>query len=442
MEAVTLAYLVGFSAVYLVTVIVILNFASTWRQKMKKAQNDSRTKSVRRLVRLNEANADVQDALAYQKRTNEAARARIRNVEEEARDNAEHAERNSRMLRESRESNAKLASEYVAGTSMLGTYAQGISDAADHARRQSFSRAKYNTGLLRKLENDIDSMIKGAATPADLKAEVTKIETELAQLRQTDQEASAEFSDKVDKLLSATEQTQKKIGNEISALYITKEEADFHSDEFSKTVENARTELESQYDSVLETAEDVEAKCGIRNIKELDNSKLDQVQSSYDDLLAKLAEYTEIIDENENEWSGLASRLSELEDQTESAIAKGIEQNEEVDKALSDLDEYIKSNCTSADSVNALESSITNASTTADDLRKDLDKTRILCEGAKATCEDAETACTAAQGAAAINLKDGGVINVENTGSLSLKDGSLEFCNLENVCHNLTSSFV
>ena len=361
MQAATLAYLLGFSAVYVVTLAVVLNFASGWRRRMQDAKDDSRAKSVRRLVRLNAAAADVHDALAYQKRTNEAARARIRAVERDARDNAEHAERNHRMLDESREANARLVSRYAAGTGLLGQHAQNIYESADRARRQSLSRAEENARLLRELEKDIDSMVKGAVTPAEVEAEVRRLEAELAADRRDNQDASAGFYAKVDELLEASEQAQKDIGDEISTMYATRDEAQLQASELEARVAEARDELEAQYVTVSETAEAAEAECGLRNADgALDGAALDQVRSSYDELVSKLADYTRMIDENEDKWSEVDSKLREAEERANESRA-------EIDRALEELEQYIESNCTSAESVAGLEARIAAAKEACED---------------------------------------------------------------------------
>ena len=63
---------------------------------------------------------------------------------------------------------------------------------------------------------------------------------------------------------------------------------------------------------------------------------------------------------------------------------------------------------------------------------------RLACEAAEEKCEGAGETCTAAEGAPAVNLAEGGVINVENTGTLSLTDGTLSFCTLDNLCTDLS----
>lgn len=439
MEPVVIAYLVGFSAVYLVTVAVIMNFATRWRKKMTQAQHDARTKSVRRLVRLNEATADVHDALAYQKRTNEAARARIRRAEREARDNAAQADRNSEMLAESREANARLASKYVAGTQMLGEQAQIISRSADRARQQSFSRARENTRLLRDLEREIESVYKGAVTPQEVDAEVRRLEGELKEHQRENQQASARFYAQVDDLLAASERAQLETGAEIATLYATKEEAELQAGELMQGVEDARAELEELYGAAVDTAEDVEAQCGLRNSQDLDADTLENIRLSYDDILAKLADYTRIIDENQDSWTGLDSRLQEVEGQTAAALEQAAVQNDAVDQALSDLDDYIKSNCTSSESVSELRDEIGDAARRAEELQDDLRDTRVTCEGATETCQQARDECDTARGTAAVNLRDGGVITVEGAGELTLSEGTLRFCSLDDVCHNLAS---
>ena len=437
MGAVTLAYLVGFSAIYLVAVVVILSFAARWRRRMEEAQDKERTKSVRRLVRLNAAAAEVHDALAYQKRTNEASKGRIRRAEELARDNARAAEANSDMLEESRDANARLAAKYAAGTTMLAQHAQNMNRAAETARMHSFSRASENARLLRELERDIEAVYKGAATPQEVEAEVAKLEAEMAEHRRTTREASDGFYARVAELLAASDVAQRETGEEIATMYSTKEEAAQQASELLAAVDAAQAELESQYDTALTRADEVEAACDLRNADNLDPAAVDGIQTSYDEILAKLSDYTAILDDNESRWDALDSQLGDVESSVSDALGNAAALNAEVTSALADLDEYIKSNCTPREAVTQLETDLDAAGARADQLGGEVDAARVSCESARQTCENAETACTAAQGAAALNLAEGGVINVDGAGTLTLTDGTLSFCTLDNVCADL-----
>lgn len=437
MSAVTVAYLVGFSAVYLVAVVVIMSFAGKWRRKAEEAQNKERTTSVRRLVRLNSAAADVHDAMSYQKRTNEASKARIRRAEEQARANAQAAEANSELLEESREAGARIAAKYAAGTDLLGQHAQNMHQAAEAARRHSFSRAAENARLLRELERDIEALYKGAVTPQEVEEEVAKLEAELAEIQRASRAASDGFYSKVSDLLSASDAAQRETGEEIATMYATKAEAESQASELLADVGSAKAELESQYDGVKARADEVEAACGLRNSREMDPAALDAIQTSYDTILSNLSDYASIVDENDAKWRGFDARLTEAETSVSEALESASTLNAEVGDALSDLDDYIKANCTPRESVAELEADIETANARADRLGDDVEAARVSCEGAKKTCGDAEAACTAAQGQAAMNLAEGGVVNVEDAGTLSLSSGTLSFCTLEGVCTDL-----
>lgn len=438
MSAVTLAYLVGFSAIYLVAVVVILSFAGRWRRKMEEAQNKERTKSVRRLVRLNSAAAEVHDALAYQKRTNEASKGRIRKAEELAQANALAAETHADMLDESREANARLAAKYAAGTAMLGQHAQNMNKAAETARMHSLSRATENTRLLRELERDIEAMYKGAATPQEVEAEVAKLEAEMAEHRRSTQAASDGFYSKVAELLAASDVAQRETSEEITTMYATKAEAEAQASTLLADVDAAKAELESQYDTALERADEVEAACGLRNTEMLDPAALDGIQTSYDNILAKLSDYTSIIDDNETKWNEFDGQLSDVERSVSDALENAATLNADVSTALANLNDYIKANCTSQASVAELEGDINDAQTRADQLLTAVGDAQVACDAANQTCQDTNATCTAAGGAAAVNLAEGGVINVENTGTLMLTDGKLSFCTLDtDVCTDL-----
>lgn len=433
----TLAYLVGFSAVYLVAVVVILGFASRWRLRMEEARNAARTASVRRLVRLNEASAEVHDALAYQKRTNEASKGRVRRAEEAAEANARAAEANSDMLAESRAANARLAAKYAAGTDMLAQHARNINSAATAARTHSLSRATENARLLRELERDIEALYKGAATPQQVEAEVAKLEAEMAEHRRTTQAASDGFYSTVAALLAASDAAQRETGEEIATMFATKVEAQAQASELLAGVGAAKQELEAQYASALARADEVEAACGLRNARDLDAAALDGIQTAYDDILAKLSDYTAIVDDNETRWQQLDGQLADVEGSVTAALSGAETLNAEVSAALADLDEYIKAECTPLEWAENLDDNIEAASKRADELATNVDTARVACEGAAIKCVSAEDACVKAQGSTALNLAEGGSVEVAGAGTLSLAGGTLSFCDLDAVCTDL-----
>lgn len=437
MSAATLAYLVGFSAVYLVAAVVIMGFADRWRGKMHEAQEKQRTDAVRRLVRLDAAAADVHDALAYQKRANEASKGSIRRAEELSRDNASAAEANLALLEESREANASLAAKYAAGTDLLAKHAQNMNEAAEAARVHALSRASQNARLLRELERDIEALYKGATTPSAVEAEVAEMEAELSEIRRESKAASDGFYSKVADMLDASEVAQRETSEEISTMYATKEEAESQGGQLLAGVEAARAELESRYDAALSRAGEVEAACGLRNSQELDPAALDAIQASYDDIEAKMSEYASVVGDNEAKWGEFDSQLQAVENSVSDALGEADRLNAEVGAALTDLDDYIKANCTPRESVSTLEDDLAAASSRADRLISEVDGARVACEAANETCRRANDTCTDAAGAAAVNLAEGGVINVDNAGTLSLADGTLSFCSLDEVCTTL-----
>jgi hypothetical protein len=429
MTPVVLAYLVGFAAVYLVALSVVMGFAARWRQRMRDAEKETKLQSVRRLVKLSAATADVEDALSYQKRANEAARARIRKAEEAARESARAAEANAVAVDESRAAGARLASSYMAGTDLLSEHAKNMSAAATTARQRSLERARENSRLLRELERSIDALHKGATTPAEVEAEVAKLHAEMEEHRKRTQEASDGFYSKVAQLLSASESAQRETVAEISTMYATKDEAEKQAAALAAQVDAAKSELDRQYDMAIGRAGEVEAACGLRNSKELDGAALDNIRTAYDNILEKLAEYTFVVEKNETKWGELDRQLSGVETTVADALRDASKLNDEVSRSLTRLDDYIRSNCTTKESVALLMSEVDAAEADARRVREQVQDARLSCEASKRSCDDSS----------AKKLTEGGAVEVDGLGRLTMRGGVVRFCTRDNACTDVVT---
>lgn len=432
-----MAYLAGFSVVYLVVVVAILGMARKWRARMREVEERARTASARRLTRMSAASADVHDALSYQKRANEGAQRRIRRAEEQARENADAAARNARVLEESREANSRLAGRYAAGTALLGEHARNVGRAADAARTQAFARARENARLLRELEREIEAAYKGAVTPGEVAAEVARLEAELAEHRRQTRDASDRFYRQVGSLMAAGDAAQRATMDEITTMFATKEEAGQQASELLADVERAEGALRQQYAAVLDRAGEVATGCAPGNLGELDAAALERIQATYDQVLDRVAGYSASVEQHEAAWAEMDARVRGVEDTVAASAGSAADASGRLDAALLDLKTYIASNCLPQTAVDGVRDEIQAASRSAALLDTRVSDAVVECRASKTACDQARAECTAAGGRPAVNLAEGGVINVENAGTLSLSGGNLAFCDTDQVCTRL-----
>ena len=410
------AYLVGFSAVYLVAVVVILGFASRWRRRLLEARDRSRTESVRRLVQLNTAAADVHDALAFQRRSNQESRARIRRAEEAAAENAEATRRNARALEESREHRKRLLSEHAAAVDLVGRHAGNIAGAADRARRASLDRAEAGARALRALERDIEALQKGAVTPGQVREEVAALERSLAEHREAAAASADGFRSTVDRLLAASEAAQRETNEEIAAMYATREEVQRQASELLSAVERAEEQLAAQYSAAEAAAGETAQLCD--GAAAVQGADLGAVVSAYEDAVERLGEYSERLEANDAALAPLEERVAGLE---AGEAARG----EEVAAALADLNSYIAGSCVGRDDLAYVTEVAEAAGEAAAALEARAEDAGLACDGSRRACEEA-----AGDGV----LAEGGSVEVPGMGVLKLEDGRLLMCDLDDAC--------
>lgn len=375
-DPVPLFALLVFSTVFMFSFVVVMGYASKWKKKMHELEEEKRSEALEMEARMALAEARVIDSVAYQERTNRDARARVRAAEREASEANNTANTNSDRIKQAEEFNR-------AATSVLAETLSGISSRVD----------------------DVANKVENAFRAHDDRGKLLQdIETKIAGLLNNNQENFTTENTHVDLIVGA-EASSDRTRDEISAMYATTDDIDIKHSELIGMIDTARGEIDSQFAKLID---DADSNCVI-------NGK--SLQQSYEDISSKISSYLELVVDNNANWAGLESRLGAVENDKANS-------HKQISDALADLNDYIDRNCTPPSKLKDIGDEVAVASEG--------------CAASKEACERAFDECKSVSGQSEINLSQGGVINVENTGTLSFAGGGLTFCDIDGVCRDLT----
>lgn len=423
-----LAYILVFTGVYVITLAVVMAFAVKWRNKMRRAIYEEDTANVYRTVALGDAISRTEDAIDYQRRANELASRRIRRAEDDASDALEAAERSEQAYKDADEQHRKIAKTYADGVGMISSQVYGMQQAANAARKASFERADKQQSALRSLERDLERLQKGAVTPEEVEAEVAMLERELKAHSEKTRDATDGFYNKVNEMIEASEKAQRDTMSEIKAMYATKAYLDDSIDGISGSIESLDSDMAGKFESLDERVDEVKSIC-TKNAENIDASNINRLSAAYDDVSSKVDEYSAILKENESLYDSLDASMKNLE--SEVAAHEGVE------SALAELQDYVRTNCVKSVDVASVQEDVTTVRKEAGEAKEKAEEAVASCGAALSSCETALDDCTKAQGSAILNLKEDGVIEMDDGSKLLMKSGVLTYCNPNNDCTEL-----
>ncbi|AUF82268.1 hypothetical protein TetV_176 [Tetraselmis virus 1] len=422
-----LVYVVAFSGIYILALVVIMSFAWSWRNRKNKIKQQQRADKAAAYSEISVATHRIEDALSHQSRFNENANRRVRIAEETAKRGYDQSQKNKINVENAIQRNANLTDSYIQATDVIRDRITDLHEAVDESRTATIERSRTANEALRELEDQITALQHGAITPEDINKMVAETETELEKHTLETQKASKGFYNTVDKLLTDTEDARNTTFKEISDMYATKQYVSSVNESYNSEIEALKKYVDEQQQVLADVATAATEVCKANTDEnQVSDVTLDEISSMYEELLRNVGAYDDDLKQYKSDLSNAQTHISEIKKQFSDLEGTNQEMTDSL-KAFNDT----KNTLIEKDSYDSLEERVGLLESKAQEAISSLKSATDSANMSSMSCQKAEDIC----GKALIYIKDGVEMDTP-TGRLVFdkETETLQMCDNENNC--------